>query len=89
MNEFDKATNARATKLICVIVFIIVASICLVLKAGAQQPFAGSTKHKTIKKMSKRQVRNAQKGKSLYYYSSAKRKVVKNKAIRLRKRRNK
>ena len=29
-------------------------------------PFAGKTKHKKVKKMKKRQVKNAQKGKTFY-----------------------
>lgn len=35
--------------------------------AGAQTPFFKPGKHKLVKKMTRKQVRNAQKGKDFYY----------------------
>ena len=32
-----------------------------------ERPFAGKTKNKTVKKMKKRQIKKAKKGKSYYY----------------------
>lgn len=34
---------------------------------GAQTPFFKQAKHKLVKKMTRKQVRNAQKGKDFYY----------------------
>lgn len=58
----------------------------LLFSFSAFGQFEGNTKHKLVKKMSVRQVRNAQKGKS--YYTHHKGKVVKNNCvIRFKKRR--
>jgi len=36
------------------------------------QPFAGKTKHKTVKKLKKRQVKKIAKGENLYVYKNGK-----------------
>ena len=40
--------------------------ICFQLPVSAQAPFAGKTKHKTVKKLKRHQVRKIQKGENLY-----------------------
>lgn len=49
--------------------------ILVLLMAGSTvdaQPFAGRTKHKTVKKLSKRQIKKIAKGKSLYKWKNGK-----------------
>ena len=53
-------------KLLLLITVVILSSISIESKAQCF-PFEGKTRHKTIKKMSKRQVRDAQHGKTMYY----------------------
>jgi hypothetical protein len=71
MKETDKKTNRNATKLAIVVVLVWIALFGMIFKCDASDkkhlPFAGKTKHKTVKKMTKRQVRKAQKGKTFYY----------------------
>lgn len=58
------------------VAILIVAIFFISIPAPAQERFAGSTKHKTVKKMKRHQVRKIQKGKN--YYSRVNGKVKKN-----------
>lgn len=51
---------------------LILTLISMSVPAKKSSPFAGKTKHKTVKKMSKRQVKNAQKGKTFYHMKRGK-----------------
>lgn len=53
-------------KLLLIITIVILSSISVESKAQCF-PFEGRTTHKTVKKMSKRQVRDAQHGRNMYY----------------------
>lgn len=66
-NEIEKINEKKVNRMILIVVIIIIATICIALNASAHEPFAGKTKHKTVKKMSKRQVKKAKKGKTFYY----------------------
>jgi len=75
MNRLDKQSNRTANKAIFIVLLIMAVCFCLVFNANASSPFAGKTKHKTVKRMTKRQVKKAQKGKTFYYRKH--RKIVK------------
>ena len=47
-----------------IIIYLILVLLAL---PAASQPFAGRTKHHTVKRMTRSQVRKAQKGKTYYY----------------------
>lgn len=64
-----------------IIFILIIGFLALNLSAKEYQPFAGKTKHKKVKKMSKRQLKRSQKGKTFYYHNK-KGKVVKRKWFR-------
>lgn len=53
-------------KLLILIAVVILSTISIESKAQCF-PFEGKTKNKTVKKMSKRQVRDAQHGRTMYY----------------------
>lgn len=54
-------------KLMIVLISMLVLSSC-----ATTTHFCGTTKHKPIKRMSKRQVNNAKKGKPMYAYKNGK-----------------
>ena len=62
------------------VIIILVAILFTSIAHGKEYlPFAGSTKHKTVKTMSKKQVKNVKKGKTFYYRKHGK--VVKRRKI--------
>jgi len=60
-------------------ILLIISFLIIPIPSNAKyQPFAGKTKHKTIKRMSKREFNRAKKGETLYFW--------KNKKLKKRKR---
>ena len=77
----------RVVHLIIIVLIALFVSIFFATKAQAQDtdlPFAGKTKNKTVKRMKKREIRNAQKGKTFYYRTNSG-KIKKRRKISFRK----
>jgi len=72
MTPEEKQINRKANKLFLVFFLIFALIASLALNSNAQQPFAGKTKHKTVKRMSKRQVKNAKKCNRMYVWKRGK-----------------
>lgn len=61
-----KKTNRLATFIIVVVTALFLL-LAFSITSNAHEPFAGKTKHKTVKKMKKHHIKKAQKGKTYYY----------------------